>query len=59
MLDDGTWTYVDYKSTRRGQWPTTDHLKFLNKMARTYAHQESRYYHNTELKEAILKGIQH
>lgn len=59
MNVDGTWDYVDYKSTRRGGWPTTMHLVYVAEMASSYAHPQSQYYKNNELKISILNGIQH
>lgn len=59
MQEDGTFTSVDYKSTRRGDWPTTDHLVYIDEMARSYAHPASQFYQDKKLKDAILKGVQH
>ncbi|MEM6641435.1 MAG: polysaccharide lyase family 8 super-sandwich domain-containing protein [Bacteroidota bacterium] len=59
MSAEGTWSFVNYESTRRGGWPTTDHLKYLDTMAHAYAHPKSTFYQNQKLKSAILKGLNH
>ncbi|MDF7825928.1 polysaccharide lyase family 8 super-sandwich domain-containing protein [Pontiellaceae bacterium B12227] len=59
MRDDGTWADIDYASTRRGGWPTLNHLKRVEGMAVVYADQDALLFQSLELRDTIVKGLNH
>lgn len=56
---DGTWKDVDYKSQRRGAWPTLHHLKRVETMAVVYNDADAKLYHSDALRSAVEKGLGH
>lgn len=56
---DGTWKDVDYKSQRRGDWPTRQHLKRVETMAVVYNDSGAKLYHSDALRLAVEKGLGH
>ncbi len=59
ITKEGTWSDVNYKSKRGGSWETQDHLKRLILMTKAFRKPGSEFYNRTELKETIIKGLNH
>ncbi|RRJ96590.1 hypothetical protein Ga0100231_022545 [Opitutaceae bacterium TAV4] len=57
MKPDGSWEGINYANKNRGHWKTREHLSKLEKIAQAYANKQSRFFHEPEVREAILRSL--
>lgn len=56
---EGRWEDIDYSSTRRGNWPTREHLDRLVELATVYAEPQSALYRDNDLLSGVFRGLEH
>jgi len=57
LLDDGTWSDIDYKQTPAGGWGPWDHTRRLSLMAKAYQTPGQPYYKNARLLTQINAAL--
>ncbi|MEN7550960.1 polysaccharide lyase family 8 super-sandwich domain-containing protein [Rapidithrix thailandica] len=57
VQSDGSWTDIDYASTSRTNWSPHTHLTRVRDFAKAYTWQNSTYYTDTSLYQAIVNAL--
>lgn len=55
--DDGTWGDIDYKHQQRTGWEPHGHTGRLVKLARAWADEDSKLYHDKAAMDSLRKGV--
>lgn len=59
LQEDGTWLVVDYKDKNSSSWKTTEHLNRIVKISIAYHKQNSIFYQQKPVLDAILNSTNH
>lgn len=57
MMEDGSWSDIDYSDTSITLWRPLEHLERLGDMAIAYCSEGNGLYHTPVLKQCLLKGL--
>lgn len=56
---NGSWSSINYTSTKNTLWEPSDHIKRLRRMAIAYTRSTSQYYKKASCYSAIERGLQY